>query len=100
MGKDNETDGECTAQYQLVRENQDGIAHAIRTDPAAKKMLITCYKQKQWEFSDVDGSETVLINSALEKIKEDSSQFPEFVGMLYESGVRLIANGMVNAPRN
>ena len=81
--------GECTPEYQLVREHYAAIENEIRTVPSAKEMLISQYKKNWYAATKTPAtiSERALIDHALEEIKQDPSQLSVFSDMLYKSNV-------------
>lgn len=79
-----ESSGKDTIEYQVVRSNISKITSALENTLGATKQLSELYKQNEWLSLAVDATETDLVNTALNRIKQEASQFKLFVGMLRE----------------
>ena len=70
------------AGYDCVLNNLDRVTSSLRATPGAQEALAVHYKQKKWLDVTENPSVNDLVTLALTRIKQDSSQYDEFLTML------------------
>ena len=77
--------GRGTPQYIATLESMEDIIRSIKATPSAHRTLCTKYKAKGWIDILAKSSEEELVELAVEKIRQNSSNFSTFVGMLQDT---------------
>jgi hypothetical protein len=69
------------------------IIRCVESTPSAHRTLCTKFQAKGWIDVIADCSVNQLVQCALERIRQDSSEFPTFLAMLHvTAGLRTVAN--------
>ena len=68
--------------YDRVLSNLVSITDALESSPSARDRLTLLYKQHKWLDIKEKPEESQLVTLALERIKQDPSQFDLFLKML------------------
>ena len=77
--------------YDRVLSILDRIESSLKATPGARKALAVRYKQKKWLVVTENPTENELVTIALMRIKQDPSQYDEFLTMLCDiEGMDLI----------
>ena len=71
-----------TPHYKCVQNNYARLTAHLRTNPQAKKQLFEKFVAEDWHKSGDCPNENVLINIALDRIKQDSKEYSVFISML------------------
>ena len=92
LGHSGSFSGTDTTQYKAVRALLADITTAIRAIPGVKEKIHQKFIQEVWIEPSAACSEAELAQCALEKIRQDSTQFSILVKMIRETaGMDIIA---------
>ena len=77
--------------YDKVLNKLDDITKTLQLNPGARDKLTRLYQQKEWLGIAARPAEGDLVTLALDRIKQDPSQFDLFIDMLRDTeGMDLI----------
>ena len=82
MSSQTEKTGENTAEYKKVQENFSTITEALKATPNARLSLENEFKTLGWLGPAYHPTEEELVIQALERIKQDPSQYKILITML------------------
>ena len=84
-----------SSEYECVQRNYAVLTERLRTNKQAKKELFDEFVSKKWHGPGDCPSENDLVNIALNKIKQDPSEYKVFIAMLEQvSGIRDIVENL------
>ena len=76
------TAGKNTWQYRTVKKNLESITNALKSNSACIQSLSLKVKAKGWLPVSSKPSEEELVSPIIDRIKNNTTQFGEFIAML------------------
>ena len=82
--------------YDIVLNKLDDIIKTLQLNPGARDKLTRLYQREKWLDIAARPAEDELVKCALDRIKQDPSQFDLFIDMLCDTeGMDLIVTTLI-----
>jgi hypothetical protein len=89
-----QTRGEETPQYEAVLQSMEDIIRSLQATSSAREALCTKFQMKRWVNITASSSEKDLVVCALERIRQDPSNYSTLLAMLREANLNTVVNGI------
>jgi hypothetical protein len=86
--------GEETPQYEAVLQSMEDIIRSLQATSSAREALCTKFQMKRWVNITASSSEKDLVVCALERIRQDPSNYSTLLAMLREANLNTVVNGI------